>query len=108
SVHTFHDACWSYVDGRWLACIALSQALIERELHGVFYARGRNDLDRATYARLLKEAVDAGLDDDAFRVLDSYRKNMRNVYLHPRNAADRGLVQRSNDRELEFDELFRT
>jgi len=56
----FEEARYCFVYGQFLATIVLGMAYIEHTLAGLFYAAGRNDLERASVARLLQEAVDCG------------------------------------------------
>ena len=108
SAQAFQEACWCFVDGRWLACIAIAHSLVERELHGFFFASGRNDLDRATYAQLLREGQHAGLlRNHEYTLLDSQRTSIRNPYLHPRKHASVNLARRAAVEDSGFEDVYR-
>jgi hypothetical protein len=82
----------AYVGGLWLSCIASAQICMEHLLFGWFQGIGRDDLNRATFKRLLEEArVTHLINDDEFEVFDGIRGKVRNPYVHPRPVADKGL-----------------
>src|SRR3712207_4923736 len=70
----FEEARRTYLDGSFLACVLVAQTCVEHMLAGLFRLAGRDDLDRATYQRLLAEARrECFLSDDEFALFDRLR-----------------------------------
>lgn len=57
SKYLFEEARYCFVYGQFLATIVLGLAYIEHTLAGLFYASGRNGLERAGISILLQEAL---------------------------------------------------
>lgn len=80
---------------------------LEREIQGLFAMAGRNDLDRVSYHRLLREALAAGLlTESEFAVFDAHRSVARNPYVHPRQGGDIALVRRAVALDEEFEKMY--
>jgi len=94
SVHLFEEARYCFVYGQFLAAIALGMAYAERTLADWFYASGRNDLKRASFTGLLREARGAGwLDAEEYADLERIRK-LRNPVMHFRSWGRADKVER--------------
>ena len=102
SLQLLEEAKYCYVYGQYVATAMLAAAFIERLIAAEFYASGRDDLERASIARLLDEAKAAGwLTGHEFSRLDRVR-TLRNPLAHFRRPlADDTLLRRSigEDRE---------
>ena len=78
----FEEACYCFVYGQFLATIFSGLAYIERNLSALFYAEGRNDLERAGFSILLREAYSHGLMGlREFTELERIYR-IRNDYVH--------------------------
>ena len=78
----FEEARYSFVYAQFLGTIVLGLAYIERTLAAMFYAEGRNDLERANLSVLLEEAKRHHLiGESEFQDLEEARKR-RNSYAH--------------------------
>jgi hypothetical protein len=93
SYYLFEEARYCFVYGQYTASIMLSLSFIETTLASMFYASGRNDLERARLSDLLKEAKEKGLiSEQEFIVFDKVRK-LRNPLTHFRKPSDRENVE---------------
>ncbi len=80
--YLYEEARYSFVYAQFLATIVLGFAFIEHSLVAMFYAAGRNDLERASISKIFDEAVAIGwLSDKERDWLDRARK-MRNPVTH--------------------------
>jgi hypothetical protein len=78
----YEEARYSFVYAQFLGVIMLGLSFIEHTLAAIFYASGRNDLQRASISRLLQEAVEEGwLTPVEFENLDHARE-IRNRITH--------------------------
>jgi hypothetical protein len=94
SAIAFEEARQAYLHGLFVACTVMCQICLEHMLAGLFRMAGRDDLDRATYERLLREARDQSfLSEEEFRLFDRLR-SLRNPYAHPRAPAGEGSLLR--------------
>lgn len=90
----FEDCRRAYLHGLFLSCILLAQVCVEHMLAGLFRMAGRDDLERATFERLLKEAqAERFLSDAEFDLFDRLRR-LRNPYAHPRAPTSKGAQMR--------------
>ena len=92
----FEEMRYCFAYGQFLATIVLGLAYIERTLAAKFFAAGRNDLERAGIATVLREARDRGiLSDDEADELHGIRRS-RNPVTHFRSlVADDSIEWRS-------------
>ena len=92
----FEEMRYSFVYAQFLAVVLLGLSYIEISLAASFYQSGRNDLQRAAFSKLLKEALAGGLiNDKEFDDLERLRK-VRNTYAHFRKPGhDEGIEARS-------------
>ncbi len=82
SKHLFEEARYCFVYGQFLATVVLGLSYIEHTLAGLFYASGRNDLERASISALLKEAMKCGwVNQTEYENLERARK-ARNPITH--------------------------
>jgi hypothetical protein len=78
----YEEARYSFVYAQFLSVIMLGLSFIEHTLAAIFYASGRNDLQRASISTLLQEAVEQGwLTPAEFENLDHARE-IRNRITH--------------------------
>jgi hypothetical protein len=84
SAIAFEEARLAYLHGLFLGCIVLCQACVEHMLAGIFRMSGRDDLNRAGFQTLLREAREERLlSGTEFDLFDRLRV-LRNPYAHPR------------------------
>ena len=82
SKYLFEEARYCFVYGQFLATIVLGLAYIEHTLAGLFYASGRNDLERVGVSILLQEALACGrIGQSEFDNLQRARR-IRNPVTH--------------------------
>jgi hypothetical protein len=78
----FEQARYCFVYGQFLGTAILGFAYVERTLASMFYASGRNNLQRATSEKLFREALAEGwLDEQEFEIVDKVRR-LRNPLVH--------------------------
>ena len=91
--YLFEEARYCFVYGQYIASTMLSLSYIENTLASVFYASGRNDLQRARVVDLLKEAKEEGLiSESEFTVFNKVRK-IRNPITHFRKPSDKETIE---------------
>ena len=91
--YLFEEARYCFVYGQFLAAIVLGIAYIERTLAALFYATGRNDLERASLTRLLKEALNHDwIDQREYANLQRARQ-IRNPITHYRKPGDNETIE---------------
>jgi HEPN domain-containing protein len=107
SFTAFHEARLAYLHGLFIACVLLCQTCLEHMLAGIFRLTGRNDLDRASFSDLLREAKNQQfLSDEEYALFDRLR-DLRNPYAHPRAPAGRGsLLRRAIDTDTPVEDLM--
>ena len=105
--YLFEEARYCFVYGQFLATILLGIAYLETALAASFYASGRNDLQRAPFSKLLKEALADGLISvDEYQEMNRVR-NERNAYGHYRTPLHEERIEcrTFNGEGFEGDEL---
>jgi HEPN domain-containing protein len=105
----FEEARLCFLNGEFIACVLLSQVVLEHVLAGALKMAGRDDLERAGFEKLLREALSEGIiSGEEFEAFDSLRER-RNPYVHSRHPTDAGgLVRRMTAEDRELEELFET
>ena len=94
SQRLLEEAKYCFVYGQYLATVILATAFVERVLAAEFYARARDDLERASSVTLLREGLDAGLlTPGEFDSLDNVRQ-LRNPVAHFRRPLAADTVER--------------
>lgn len=94
SLMAFEESRQAYLNGLFMACTIMCQVCLEHMLAGLFREAGRDDLDRATFKTLLREALDQGLlSADEFALFDRLR-SLRNPYAHSRAPLGKGSMER--------------
>jgi len=89
----FEEARYCFVYGQYFASTMLSLSYIENTLASVFYASGRNDLERARLFDLLKKAKEEGLiSESEFTIFNKVRK-IRNPITHFRKPSDKENIE---------------
>ena len=79
---SFEEMRYCFAYGQFLATTLLGMAYIEHTLAALFFASGRNDLERASLSRLLSQARNQGLiSNSEFETLERLRTT-RNSYAH--------------------------
>jgi hypothetical protein len=98
--YLFEESRYCFVYGQFLAVIVLGLAFLEKTLASWFFMAGRNDLERASISRLLKEAKTEGwLAEDEYEKLEQIRL-VRNPVAHFRAPlAKDSIERRAVDRE---------
>jgi hypothetical protein len=72
--YRFEEARYCFVYGQFLAVIVLGLAFLEKTLASWFFMAGRNDLERASISRLLREARnEVWLMEDEYEKLERIR-----------------------------------
>lgn len=100
--YLFDATRYCFVYGQYLAVIVLGMAFVERTLAAEFYAAGRNDLERASIAVLLKEARNTGwLSLDEYEAFDRARQ-LRNPVTHFRRPGFDDTIERRMVAESEL------
>lgn len=93
SHYLFEEARYCFVYGQYISTIMLSLSFIENTFASVFYASGRNDLQRASVNKLLEKAKEKGLISvSEFAVFDKVRE-IRNPITHFRKPMDKETVE---------------
>ena len=93
SKYLFDEARYCFVYGQFLATIVLGLSYIEHTLASLFYASGRNDLERANISTLLQEALNyEWIDQAEFDNLQHVRR-IRNPVTHFRKPLDRDRIE---------------
>jgi len=107
SAIAFEEARQAYLHGLLIACIIMCQVCLEHMLLGLFRQSGRDNLNRTTFEKLLREARDDQLlSEDEFELFDRLR-TIRNPYAHPRTPTGRGsLIRRALDEDTTIEEVF--
>ena len=91
--YLFEEARYCFVYGQFLATIMLGIAYLETTLAASFYASGRCDLERASFSKLLDEALSEGLISvDEHQEMDRVR-NERNAYGHYRRPSHEERIE---------------
>ena len=103
----FEETRYNFVYGQFLACVLLSLAFIEISLASKFYAAGRDDLQRASLSKLLKEAFNSNwLSKQEYDLIHKVRK-LRNPVAHFRPIMDdEGVVRRMLDSNMSQEEIM--
>lgn len=102
----FEEARQAYLHGLFVACTLMCQVCVDQMLRGFFRASGRNNLEGATYHRILREAHDQKLlSTTEFATFDKLR-DWRNPYVHSRPPGSKGtLIRRAVDSRASPDEI---
>ena len=91
--YLFEETRYCFVYGQFLATIVLGLSYIEHTLAALFYAAGRNDLERANISTLLREAIDYGwVNQTEFDNLERARET-RNPVTHFRRPLHDDTVE---------------
>ena len=98
--YLFEEVRYCFVYGQFLAVIILGLAFLEKTLASWFFMAGRNDLERASISRLLREARnEAWLMEDEYEKLERIRL-ARNPVAHFRAPlSDDSIEFRALDKE---------
>jgi hypothetical protein len=104
----FEEARYCFVYGQFLSSAILGFAFVERTLAAMFYASGRDDLERSTSKRLFQEARDEGWMNEELDLFEEARK-LRNPLTHFRTPMHKELPEyRAFHRESEPHEVVET
>ncbi len=88
----FEEAKYCFVYSQFLATIILGFAFVEHTLAAMFFASGRNDLERANVSKILKEARKIGwLSIEEYQNLIEAKK-IRNPITHFRKPLDKDTI----------------
>ncbi len=107
SLHTFEEARRAYLHGLYFACVILTQACLEHMLAGMFRIAGRDDLDKASFERLLKEARQQRYVSPGEFALFNRLRRVRNPYAHARRpGAPDSPIARAVRSQVPVDEVL--
>lgn len=107
SLQAFEEARRAYLHGLYFACVILTQACLEHMLAGIFRIAGRDNLDKASFERLLKEARQRRYVSPGEFVLFSRLRRVRNPYVHARRpGAPDSPVARAVRSQVPIDEVL--
>jgi hypothetical protein len=88
------ESKWCYINGQFLACVLICQAMVEHVLAGQFALMGKDSLIRKGFERLCDEALaDRLISSSEHRALTGLRLR-RNPHVHPRKMDDPARVER--------------
>lgn len=106
SALAFEEARQAYLHGLFMACTIMSQVCLEHMLAGLFRAVGRDDMERASFEMLLRQARNEGfLSQDEFELFERVRQ-IRNPYTHSRAPASPGsVIRRTLTSNMPFEDL---
>ena len=108
SAVAFEEARQAYLHGLFISCTVMCQVCLEHMLAGLFRMYGRDDLDRAGFAKLLQEARDEGLITQSEFELFEQLRSVRNPYVHPpRLSKQVAFERRAVDHDTPVEELFK-
>src|SRR5262245_21775686 len=80
--HAFQELRLCYLHGLFISCVVVAQIVIEHTLAGMLRMGGRDDLEGASFKKLLEEAEADGLISAAeYDAFDELRQ-LRNPYTH--------------------------
>jgi len=82
SKYLFEEARYCFVYGQYFATTVVGLAYIEHTLASLFYASGRNDLERASISTLLKEALNHGCVSQMELDNLQHARDVRNAITH--------------------------
>ncbi|MES2681909.1 MAG: hypothetical protein V4650_00175 [Pseudomonadota bacterium] len=91
SKQLFEEARYSFVYGQFIAASVLGFAFVERTLASLFYASGRNDLQRATGVKLIEEAVLVSWLSEQEAAAFNVARCLRNPLVHFRHPMHEDL-----------------
>ena len=95
----FEEARYCFVYGQFLSSAILGFAFVERTLAAMFYASGRDDLERSISKKLFQEAQDEGwISKEEFDLFEMARK-LRNPLTHFRTPMQEELSESRAFRE---------
>jgi len=98
SHYLFEEARYCFVYGQYIASTMLSLSYIENILSSIFYASGRNDLQKASVVDLLKEAKEEGLiSESEFTIFNKVRE-IRNPLTHFRKPGAKKTIEYKADK----------
>jgi HEPN domain-containing protein len=107
SALAFEEVRQAYLHGLFMACTIMSQVCVEHMLAGLFRAAGRDDLDRASFETLLRQARDTGFLSQADFDLFNRLRQIRNPYTHSRAPGSPGSVMhRAVTSDIPFEGLM--
>jgi hypothetical protein len=89
----FEEARYCFVYGQFLAAILLGIAFVELTLAAKLYAVGRSDLKRASFSKLLEEAVKTGWISNVEHTQFTRVRVLRNRVAHFREPGARETIQ---------------
>jgi len=93
SHYLFEEARYCFVYGQYIASIMLSLSYIENTLASIFYASGRDDLQRVRLVNLLEEAKEKGLISESEFALFNKVREIRNPITHFRKPVDKETIE---------------
>ena len=84
----FDEARLTYLNGLYVSCILITEAIIEQSFAGMFYAAGNNEVAKHGYRKVIEKAYrENWIDDEDYRTLVSINTR-RNSLVHFRSPGD--------------------
>ena len=107
TMHALEEAKWCFVNGFYIATVLLSQVVLEYILGGIFQMAGRDDLKRASFVKILDEALNERfISEEEFKSLTKLRQ-VRNPYTHYRTVVDKeSISMRRLNESKQSEEIF--
>jgi len=91
--YLFEEARYCFVYGQYLATIILGLSFIEHTLAALFYASGRNELEKASISKLINEAQEVKwISKEEFANLNHARE-IRNPIVHFRSPGGKETLE---------------
>lgn len=91
--YLFEEARYCFVYGQFLAAIILGLSFVEHSLASILFGWGRNDLERANFSDLIKEALDQGIIDQNENLHIEKARSIRNAITHFRQPGDEERIE---------------
>ena len=89
----FEEMRYCFVYAQYLATVLVGLSFVETTLGALFFAAGRNDLQRASLERLIEESFKQGwITPEEFNELNTLRE-IRNAYTHFRPPLDETSIE---------------
>lgn len=109
SFYAFEESRLCFLNGQFIGCVLLAQVVLEHILDGLFNMEGCDDLEKAGFQLLTREALSQGyISQNEYEAFNSLR-NRRNPYVHPRDPKDkkwfgRRMVMENKAAEMIFED----
>jgi hypothetical protein len=104
--HILQEIENSFKCGNFVACILLSQLVIEHCLANIFVLTEHESICAKGFAKLITKAREEDIIDEAMETQLTKLRLMRNPYVHPRFGAGKGtIIRRVIEQGFNYNEL---